>query len=343
MRAVGFREALPVTDVECLVDIEVDEPTPGAHDLLVEVQAISVNPVDTKVRSRGGPADGSWRILGWDAAGVVREVGDGVTLFAPGDHVWYAGALERPGTNAQLHCVDERIVGRKPESLTFAAAAALPLTSITAWELLFDRFKVPRVADAQAHAGGGVLLILGAAGGVGSILTQLASTLTDLTVVGTASRPETAKWVKEMGADHVLDHTADLKAQLRTLGIPEVEFVASLTHSDQHFEAVAGILAPQGAYGLIDDPPPGAIDINALKRKSVSVHWEFMFTRSMFATADMIAQHELLNQVAHLVERGVLTSTAVADFGSINAEHLRAAHALLESGRSRGKITLSGF
>ncbi len=340
MRAVGCRAALPVTDPECLVDIEVDDPRPTGHDLLVAVRAVSVNPVDTKVRRAGGAATDDWRILGFDAAGVVQAVGEHVTLFSPGDEVWYAGDLTRPGTNSELHLVDERIVGRKPRSLDFAAAAALPLTSITAWELLFDRLGVSRNAGADLDES---ILIIGAAGGVGSILTQLAKRLAGLTVVGTASRPESRDWVRDMGADHVIDHSQPLVEQLAAIGLPTVSYVASLTHSDAHFGAAVAALAPQGAYGLIDDPAPGAIDVNLLKRKSASLHWEFMFTRSMFATSDMIAQHDLLNQMASLVDEGIITSTAAQTSGAINAANLVAAHSVLESGRAVGKITLAGF
>ncbi|MCB0915254.1 MAG: zinc-binding alcohol dehydrogenase family protein [Actinobacteria bacterium] len=340
MRAVGFREPLGVDEPECLIDFEVDDPEPTGHDLLVEIRAISVNPVDTKIRRAAPAPDGGPRILGWDAAGVVRAVGEHVELFAPGDEVWYAGDLTRPGTNAELHLVDERIVGRKPRTLDFAAAAALPLTAITAWELLFDRLGVPK---SSSGVGGGSLLIIGAAGGVGSILTQLAAQLTDLTVVGTASRPESADWVRSMGADHVIDHSRSMAEQLDEIGMPQVTYVASLTHSADHFPTVVELLAPQGKYGLIDDPAPGAIDINALKRKSASLHWEFMFTRSMFGTDDMVAQHHLLDEVADLVDGGILRSTGATDGGVVNASNLIAAHTLLESGRSVGKLTLAGF
>ncbi len=340
MRAVGYRTSLPVTDPECLVDITVADPEPSGHDLLVEVQAVSVNPVDTKVRAAGGAPDGQWRILGWDASGVVRAVGGSVRLFAPGDEVWYAGDLTRPGTNAQLHLVDERIVAHKPRSLDFTRAAALPLTSITAWELLFDRLGVQPGPDAGA---GEALLIIGAGGGVGSILTQFARRLTGLTVIGTASRPQTREWVAGHGAHHVIDHSQPLVDQLRDIGVAEVSYVASLTHTDAHFDQIVDVLAPQGRFGLIDDPAPGSLDITRLKRKSISVHWEFMFTRSMFGTADMIVQHELLAEVARLVDDDVLVSTATDDLGPVNAANLIRAHAILESGQARGKMVLTGF
>jgi zinc-binding alcohol dehydrogenase family protein len=256
-------------------------------------------------------------------------------MFRPGDRVWYAGTLLRPGTNSELHAVDERIVGRMPRSLGFAHAAALPLTAVTAWELLFDRLQVPTTG------GGAALLIVGAAGGVGSILTQLARKLTGLTVIGTASRPETAAWLHELGAHHVIDHSRPLAEELKRIGVPQAEYIASLTHTDQHFAQLVEAVAPQGRIGLIDDPE--LFDFRQLKRKSVSLHWELMFTRSMFNTADQIRQHELLEHVAGLIEEGVLRTTVGDNFGAINAANLRRAHALLESGKARGKIVLEGF
>jgi zinc-binding alcohol dehydrogenase family protein len=258
-------------------------------------------------------------------------------LFKPGDEVWYAGSLVRPGTNAEVHLVDERIVGKKPKSLGFAEAAALPLTTITAWELLFDRFGVPpgkRLTDES-------LLIIGAAGGVGSILTQLARRLTAMTVIGTASRKETADWVLSLGAQYVIDHSKPLSAELRRIGIPAVTHIASLTQTDTHFPEIIESLAPQGKLGLIDDPPP--IDVNQLKRKSISLHWELMFTRPLFGTADMIAQHRLLSEAAELVDAGVIRTTFGEHFGCINAENLKRAHALIEGGKAKGKIVLEGF
>ena len=265
-------------------------------------------------------------------------MGDQVTLFKVGDEVYYAGDIGRPGTNAEFHAVDERVVGRKPATLEFAGAAALPLTSITAWEILFDRLAVARGGGGET---GGSLLIVGGAGGVGSILIQLARRLTGLSVIATASRAETRAWCQELGAHHVVDHGGDLPAQVSALGAPPVGRIASLTHTDRHFEALAGILAPQGKLALIDDPEP--FDVRLLKQKSASLHWELMFTRSMFETPDMVAQHELLDEVARLVDDGVLRTTAAEHFGAINAAHLIRAHALLESGRAKGKVVLAGF
>jgi zinc-binding alcohol dehydrogenase family protein len=276
MKAVAYRQSLPIDAAESLLDVTLPEPTPGPRDLKVRVRAVSVNPVDTKVRKRAAPPAGEHKVLGWDAAGVVEAVGPQVTLFKPGDRVWYAGDITRPGSNAELHCVDERIVGRMPASLSFAQAAALPLTAITAWEVLFDRLGVTDKTQ-------GALLIVGAAGGVGSIMTQLARQLTGLTVIGTASRPETQAWVRELGAHHVIDHTHPLTAELQRIGVPSVTHVASLTQTDQHYAEIVKALAPQGRLSLIDDPAT-PLDVMLLKGKSLSLHCELMFTRSMFQT-----------------------------------------------------------
>ncbi|MBC8050683.1 MAG: zinc-binding alcohol dehydrogenase family protein, partial [Chitinophagales bacterium] len=312
------------------------EPTRGPRDLLVEVRAVSVNPVDTKMRMRSEPTGGQAAILGWDAAGVVKVVGAEVALFAPGDAVWYAGAIDRPGCNSERHTVDERIVGRKPTSLSFAEAAALPLTVITAWEMLFDRLGVARDGGAGKN-----LLVVGGAGGVGSILIQLARQLSKLTVIATASRPETAAWCHELGAHHIIDHNKPLAAQLAAIGTPQVEMIAALTATDTHALAYVDIIAPQGRICVIDDPK--TFDIMPFKRKSVSLHWEFMYTRSLFQTLDMIEQHNLLNEIARLVEEGVIKTTFAEHFGRINAANLKRAHALIESGRAKGKIVLEGF
>ena len=336
MKAIAYYQSLPITHAEALVDIELPAPQARGRDLLVAVKAVSVNPVDVKVRANMAPAEGQAKIIGWDAAGIVQAVGPDVTLFKPGDEVWYAGSLTRPGTNSELHLVDERIVGRKPATLGYAQAAALPLTSITAWELLFERLQLTR-----EHSQGKSLLVVGAAGGVGSILVQLARQLTGVTIIGTASRPDTAEWITRLGAHHVIDHSQPLDQEIRRLGLPPVDYVASLNQSDQHWAAIAELVAPQGKVALIDDPEH--INVGLLKRKSVSLHWEFMFTRSMFETADMQQQHALLNEVARLVDAGVIQTTLAETFGSINAANLKRAHALLESQRSKGKIVLEGF
>jgi zinc-binding alcohol dehydrogenase family protein len=337
MKAVGYRQSHPIEHPEALLDIDLPEPVPGAHDLLVEVKAVSVNPVDTKVRNSAGPLEGDYRVLGWDAAGVGRAAGARATLFKPGDKVFYAGTLLRAGTNSELHLVDERIVGRMPQRLGFEEAAAMPLTSLTAWELLFDRLQ----AAQDKSVTGDALLVVGAGGGVGSMMVQLARQLTGLTVVGTASRPETRQWVGELGAHHVIDHAAPFAPQLQQAGVGQVRYVAALTHSDQYLAQLAEVLAPQGRLGIIDDPE--TFDVRLLKAKSISLHWESMFTRSRFQTPDMIAQHRILDRIAELVDAGVLKSTLAQHYGTINAANLRRAHQLIESGQSRGKIVLSGF
>ncbi|WP_028239786.1 zinc-binding alcohol dehydrogenase family protein [Stutzerimonas azotifigens] len=335
MKAIAYTQhGLPIEDPNALVDLELPTPEPGPRDLLVEVRAISVNPVDTKVR-RGSPTE-TPRVLGWDAAGVVGAVGADVSLFKVGDEVFYAGDLTRQGSYAQFQAVDERIVGRKPARLDFAQAAALPLTSITAWELLFDR-----LGNREGAGQGERLLIVGAAGGVGSILTQLARRLTGLTVIGTASRAETREWVQGLGAHQVIDHGQPLAPQLQKLGIDYVDQVASLTHTDLHYPQLIEVLRPQGRLALIDDP--AQLDAMPLKRKSLSLHWELMFTRSLFQTPDMISQHELLQRISELIEQGTLKTTLGEHYGTIEAANLRRAHALIESGRSRGKVVLEGF
>ena len=335
MKAIVYTQhGLPIDDPQALVETELPMPLAGPHDLLVEVRAVSVNPVDTKIRL--GAAVSEPRVLGWDASGVVRAVGSAVTLFAPGDEVFYAGSIVRPGSNSQFQAVDERIVGRKPRNLGFAEAAALPLTSITAWELLFDRLRV-----AEGGGEGKSLLIVGAGGGVGSILTQLARQLTQLTVIGSASRDATREWVQKLGAHHTVDHTRPMQPQLAELGFANVDIVISLTHTDQHYADIIEALAPQGQLALIDDP--ATLDAVPLKRKSISLHWELMFTRSLFETADMVRQHALLNRVAGMIEDGSLATTLGAHFGTINAANLRRAHALIESNRAIGKIVLENF
>jgi zinc-binding alcohol dehydrogenase family protein len=337
MKAVGYRNAGPVSDSQALEDIELAVPSPTGRDIRVAVRAVSVNPVDTKIRRGVAPSPGEYKVLGWDAAGVVDAVGPEATLFKPGDEVFYAGSLDRPGTNSALHIVDERIVGRKPRNLTFAEAAALPLTAITAWEALFDRLKVTD----PTPEGGGSILVVGGAGGVGSIAIQILRQLTGLTIIATASRPETQAWVKEMGAHHVADHRKPLNEELGRLGLPAPGFVFSTTETDKHLDAIVELMAPQGRFCLIDDPPP--LDIMKLKRKSLSLHWELMFTRPLYGTADIEEQHRLLNRVSAMVEESKIRTTMSAHFGAITAANLLKAHALIESGSARGKIVLEGF
>jgi zinc-binding alcohol dehydrogenase family protein len=337
MRAIGYRTPGDIDAPDALVDIELDRPAPGPRDLLVEVRAVSVNPVDTKVRRRAAADPGGWKVLGWDAAGVVLDAGSEVSRFSAGDEVFYAGSLNRQGTNAEYHLVDARIVGRKPSSLGFAQAAALPLTAITAWETLFDRLDVRKAVPGAAPA----VLVIGGAGGVGSIAIQLVRQLTGLVVIATASRPETVAWVRELGAHHVVDHSRPLAPEVAALGIGAPAFVFSTTATDRHLSAIAELIAPQGRWALIDDP--GVVDIAPFKRKSVSTHWEFMFTRPVFETADIDAQGALLDEVSRLVDAGVLKTTLGDHYGTINAANLRRAHALIERGAARGKIVLEGF
>ncbi len=334
MKAVGYYQSLPIDQEQALVDLVLPAPKVTGHDILVAVDSIAVNPVDTKVRRRTQPEGTTPQILGWDATGTVIEVGPQASLFKPGDEVWYAGDITRPGCNSEFHLVDERIVAKKPDSLSFQEAAALPLTSLTAWELLFDRLELTPKTK-------GTLLITGAAGGVGSILVQLAKQLTNMTVIGTASRPESIAWILNHGAHHVIDHSKDMQSQLQELGFLEVDFVISLTHTDEHAQDLVNVLKPQGKFALIDDPQH--IDFRLFKPKSISIHWEMMYTRSMFKTPDMIRQHEILTAIARLVDEGRIKTTIAEHMGLINAANLKKAHTLLESGKARGKIVLSGF
>lgn len=337
MKAIGFNRPLPVSDPDCLQDLDLPAPEPGPHDLLVAVQAIAVNPADTKVRASATPPAGSWRILGWDAVGTVRAVGAQVSGFAPGDRVFYAGAIDRPGCYAELQAVDARIAAPAPRTLGDEDAAALPLTALTAWEALFDRLKVDQPVPGAANA----LVLIGGAGGVGSMAIQLARALTGLTVIATASRPETVDWVRRMGAHHVIDHRQPLAPQIEALGLGAPAFVFSTTHTDSYLADIASFIAPQGRLALIDDP--AVLDIVPLKRKSLSVHWEFMFTRPLLHTADLARQQHILRSVAALADAGRLVSTRTQTLGPINAQNLRQAHALLESGRAIGKTVLAAW
>ncbi|HSI47385.1 MAG TPA: zinc-binding alcohol dehydrogenase family protein [Ideonella sp.] len=336
MKAIGYRQNLPADHAEALLDLELPTPEPGPRDLLVRVKAISVNPVDAKVRKGSAPAEGQARVLGWDAVGSVEAVGPAVTKFKPGDRVYYAGAINRPGANSELHAVDERITALAPASLDDTQAAALPLTTITAYELLFDRLRV-----AKGGGAGQTLLVIGGAGGVGSILIQLARQLTQLRVVATASRPETRQWCLDLGAHAVIDHSKPLAAELLAAGEGQVDFVAALTQTTHHYPQIIEALKPQGAIGCIDDMD--GLDAMKLKTKALSLHWELMFTRPMFETPDMQRQGELLAEVAQLVDAGRIRTTVNENFGSINAANLKRAHALIESGRALGKIVLAGF
>lgn len=341
MKAIGYTQSLPINDPLALIDIELEQPTAVGHDLLVRVQSIAVNPVDCKIRQRVTPEAGEFKVLGWDAVGEVVAIGESVSNFKLGEKVFYAGDLNRQGSNAEYQLVDERIVGNKPESLSNSEAAALPLTAITAWELLFERLAIPQQSPKAKEQSSDVILIVGAAGGVGSILVQLASVLTGATVVATASRESSNQWVKKLGADHVIDHSKPLQAQIEQLNIGQVTHVASLTHTDSYLDSYVELLAPMGKIALIDDPK--SIDISKLKLKSLSLHWEFMFTRSMFNAKDISEQHHLLNEVSALVDQGYIQTTIGKNLGKINAKNLIAAHTELESGKSIGKIVLENF
>lgn len=336
MKAVGLYKHLPISDPHSLVDCELPDPVATGHDLVVRIMAISVNPVDTKVRA---PKEGSYetaKILGWDAAGVVESVGDAVTLFAPGDEVYYAGDITRPGSNAELQLIDERLVGKKPTSLSFKEAAALPLTTITAWEALFDRLGI--VHDKGSAT---VLLIIGGAGGVGSMATQIAKTVPGLTVIATASREETVAWCKKQGADFVIDHHKPLLPQIKALN-KEVDYIFCCNNTDSHWNSMAEIVLPQGKIcTIVENSEPLAMEL--FKTKSLTHVWEFMYTRSMFETDDMHEQGNLLNRVSELVDDGVIATTMQEDFGAINAKNLRKAHARVEEGSMIGKLVLGGY
>jgi zinc-binding alcohol dehydrogenase family protein len=337
MKAVAYRTPLAANDPQSLLDIELPTPEAQGRDLLVKVEAISVNPVDTKIRRNTDP-EGADKVLGWDVAGTVVAVGPEVRRFKPGDAVWYAGALDRPGANSEFHVVDERLVGRKPSTLSMAEAAALPLTTVTAWELMFERMGIAHGTQGRPAT----LLVIGAAGGVGSIAVQLARRLTGLTVIGSASRPETRAWVEAMGAHHVVDHTKPLVDEVRAVAPDGVDYVLSLTRTEDHYPALVELLKPHGKLGLIDDPAE-PIDIRLMKRKSLSLHWELMYTRSLFHTDDMAEQGRILDEAANLVDAGVVRTTMRENVGPINAANLRKAHGLLESGRTIGKVVLEGF
>ena len=337
MKAIALTRYLPIDDPQSLVDVELPMPKPRDNDLLVRVEAVSVNPVDTKVRAPKDQVEKEPKVLGWDATGVVEAVGKSVTRFKVGDEVYYAGDITRPGCNAQFQVVDERLVGHKPKSLPFEAAAALPLTTITAWESLFDRLGI----DFEKGAHGKSLLIIGGAGGVGSIAIQLAK-LAGLQVIATASRTETVKWVVDLGADHAIDHRHPLAPQLSQVGCKQVDFIANFANTDQYWEQMAEVIKPEGhIVSIVENAKP--VEIGLLKSKSASFHWTFMFTRSMFETGDMEKQGALLDKVSSLIDAGQIRATHNETLRPINAANLRAVHAKIESGKTVGKITLAGW
>ncbi|XDZ52555.1 zinc-binding alcohol dehydrogenase family protein [Neisseriaceae bacterium CLB008] len=335
MNAVGLFRYLPITDPDSLVDVVVPTPQPQGHELLISVRAISVNPVDTKVRSPKDQVETEAKILGWDAAGVVSAVGDAVTMFQVGDEVYYAGSIDKPGCYAEQQLVEEAIVAHKPKTLNFAEAAALPLTTITAWESLFERMHIS--LDPEENTADSVLII-NAAGGVGSIAAQLAKKV-GLTVIGTASRPETRSWALAHGCDHIIDHHQPLAPQLAQIGLASVRYILCLHQPDPHWDNIATVIAPQGHVCCIVDAK-APLNLNLLKSKSVSFSWEFMFTRPLFQTPDRIEQHCLLQQVADWVDDGSLKTTLNQQWQGINAANLKKAHQLLESNQMVGKLVI---
>ncbi|CDG22319.1 conserved protein of unknown function [Xenorhabdus poinarii G6] len=335
MQSIIYRHSSSLTHSDVFCSVETATPIPGPNDLLVSVQAVSVNPVDTKIRSGDVIVPDAVTALGWDAAGIIKAVGDNVTLFKPGDHVFYAGSFMRQGANSELHLVDERLVGPKPKSLSFAQAAALPLTALTAWELLFDRFGIVSGEKTNKET----LLIVGGAGGVGSMLIQIARNLTNMTVIATASRAESYEWCLRLGAHHVINHSQPLAKEVAALNIGPITHIAALTHTNRHFSALAEVIAPQGKIAIIDDHE--FLDAVPLKAKSVSLHWEMVFTRPLYQTEDMIAHHQILTEIAVLVDAGVLHSTLTKELHPFDVQNLKLAHALVEQGNMLGKVVIS--
>mgnify|MGYP000312493915 CR=1 FL=1 len=342
MKAIGYTQSLPIAEKDSLVDIEIPQPVASGYDLLIKINAIAVNPVDCKIRTRVAAEAGQHKVIGWDAVGEVVAKGELSSLFNVGDKVYYAGDLNRQGCNAEFQLVDERIVGLKPKSLSDEDAAALPLTSITAWEMLFEHLNIKQQSPDLNEKSNEFLLVVGAAGGVGSILLQLASKITGATIIATASRESSQTWVKQLGADYVVDHTKPLKPQIEALNIAPVTHVASLNGTGSYFDSYIDLLAPFGKIAMIDDPQT-PLDIMKMKPKSLSFHIEFMFARTMFNASDLHEQGHLLNQVANLVDQGVIKTTVGKNLGTINADNLKAAHVELESATAIGKIVLSGF
>lgn len=342
MKAVGLYKYLDINDPESLVDVEMAKPSASGHDLLVRVKAVSVNPVDTKVRSPKKKIENEPKILGYDAAGVVEEVGENVTLFKKGDEVYYAGSILRPGSNSEYQLVDERIAGKKPVSLTFEEAAALPLTTITAWEAMFEQMNISNRDKKQNE--GKSILIIGAAGGVGSIAIQLAKKMAGLTVIASASRNETSEWCRNLGADYIINHHKNFEEELNRIGVGEVDYIFCLHSTETHFANTANLLKPYGKFCTIVSIEPGNhLDMNLLKNKSASFAWEFMFTKSTYQTPDMESEHDLLCETSALIDKGLIKTTMTRNFGKLNAENLRKAHAQLESGTTIGKVVLSGI
>ncbi len=340
MKAIGFYQFLPVENPESLIEVDVPEPEPGARDLLVRVKAISVNPVDVKVRSRLETVEKEPKIIGWDAAGVVESIGSEVSLFKAGDEVYYAGDITRPGCNSQYHLVDERIVGRKPTSLSFEEAAAMPLTTITAWEALFDRLGVEK--NAPSNQGRKSVLVIGGAGGVGSIAIQLAKNVSGCQVIATASRENSAEWCRKLGADEIINHHKSFAEEFKRIGADEVDYILCFNSTEKHIQNMADVIKPQGRIcTIVETKDSQPVNISLFQAKSVGFMWELMFTRPMFKTPDMQAQHDLLNETARLLDEGALRTTMKENYGPLTAENLRKAHGKIESGSMIGKLVLS--
>ena len=338
MKAVGLTQYLPIDNENSLLDLDIPKPTATGKDLLVEVKAISVNPVDTKVRAPKDKVESKPKILGWDAAGIVVEVGEEVTGFNPGDEVYYAGDITRPGSNSEFQLIDARIVGCKPQNLDFARAAAIPLTGITAWEALFDRLNIDHNGKDKDKS----ILIINGAGGVGSIAIQLAKKLSKLNVIATASRPETIAWCEKLGADKIVNHRHDLASEINKIGYDNVDYILCLNDTDGHWSAITKSIKPQGMIcSIVENKQP--LSMSTLKSKSASLVWEFMFTRSMYQTEDMAKQGKLLNKLSELIEEGVITTTCNYVVNPINAANLRKVHQTLEEGKTIGKIVLADW
>jgi len=342
MKAIGYKKSLPISDTESLIDIELPQPKATGRDILVKVSAIAVNPVDYKIRQNKPSETDEYKVIGWDAVGEIVALGESATKFQLGDKVYYAGDLTRQGSNAEYQLVDERIVGRKPKSLSNIEAAALPLTTITAYEMLFEHLTLPKVMPNSTEKSNDVILVVGAAGGVGSILVQLAKAITGATIIATASRESSKAWVEKLGAHHVVNHTKPLKPQIDALNIGQVTHVASLNGTESYFDSYIELLAPFGKIAMIDDPQK-PLDVMKMKFKSLSLHIEFMFARTMFNAIDIEEQSHLLNHVSDLIDLGYIQTTVGKELGLISADNLKLAHQELESGKSIGKIVLQGF
>ena len=342
MKAIGYKKSLPISDTKSLIDIELPQPKATGRDILVKVSAIAVNPVDYKIRQNKPSETNDYKVIGWDAVGEIVAMGENVTKFQLGDKVYYAGDLTRQGSNAEYQLVDERIVGHKPKSLADVEAAALPLTTITAYEMLFEHLALPKKMPDSFEKSNDIILVVGAAGGVGSILVQLAKAITGATIIATASRESSKAWVEKLGAHHVVDHTKPLKPQIDALNLGQVTHVASLNGTESYFDTYIELLAPFGKIAMIDDPQK-PLDVMKLKFKSLSLHIEFMFARAMFNAVDIEEQSHLLNHVSDLIDRGYIQTTVGKELGLINADNLKLAHEELESGKSIGKIVLQGF